>query len=106
MPTLTTKYVTPEQDIIFHSENGIIGMGPPPSSEDEDDDLRDAGKNFQHSSPVLRWYIMRILLRSPATPNGARYLALFRLLLMVTSQIGDYLRTRQYRRCNGYRHRC
>ena len=30
MPTLTTKYVTPEQDIIFHSENGIIGMGPPP----------------------------------------------------------------------------
>ena len=46
MPTLTTKYVTPEQDIIFHSENGIIGMGPPPPSEDEDDDLRDAGKNF------------------------------------------------------------
>ena len=29
MPTLTTKYVTEEQDIIFHSENGIIGMGPP-----------------------------------------------------------------------------
>ncbi|HAT35193.1 MAG TPA: 3-oxoadipate CoA-transferase [Rhodospirillaceae bacterium] len=46
MPTLTTKYVTEEQDIIFHSENGIIGMGPPPPAEDEDDDLRDAGKNF------------------------------------------------------------
>jgi 3-oxoadipate CoA-transferase beta subunit len=46
MPTLTTKYVTPEQDIIFHSENGIIGMGPPPAPEDQDDDLRDAGKNF------------------------------------------------------------
>lgn len=46
MPTLTTKYVTPEQDIIFHSENGIIGMGPPPAEEDQDDDLRDAGKNF------------------------------------------------------------
>lgn len=46
MPTLTTKYVKPEQDIIFHSENGIIGMGPPPPPENQDDDLRDAGKNF------------------------------------------------------------
>ena len=43
MPLLTTKYVTPEQDIIFHSENGIIGMGPPPASRDEDNDLIDAG---------------------------------------------------------------
>ena len=42
MPTLTTKYVKPEQDIIFHSENGIIGMGPPPPPENQDDDLRDA----------------------------------------------------------------
>ena len=46
MPTLTTKYVKAEQDIVFHSENGIIGMGPPPPAERQDDDLRDAGKNF------------------------------------------------------------
>jgi 3-oxoadipate CoA-transferase beta subunit len=46
MPTLTTKYVMPEQDIIFHSENGIIGMGPPPTPQEEDDDLRDAGDNL------------------------------------------------------------
>lgn len=46
MPTLTTKYVTLEQDIIFHSENGIIGMGPPPAPQNEDNDLRDAGANF------------------------------------------------------------
>ena len=26
MPTLTTKYITPQQGIIFHSENGIIGL--------------------------------------------------------------------------------
>ena len=46
MPTLTTKYVTPEQDIIFHSENGIIGMGGPPDLLEGDGDLVDAGNNL------------------------------------------------------------
>lgn len=46
MPTSTTKYITAEQDIIFHSENGIIGMGPPPAPHQEDEDLRDAGDNL------------------------------------------------------------
>ena len=43
MPTLTTKYVTAEQDIIFHSENGIIGMGGPADPLEQDSDLVDAG---------------------------------------------------------------
>jgi 3-oxoadipate CoA-transferase beta subunit len=45
MPTLTLPYVPKERDVIFHSENGIIGMGPPPTrEEDVDRDLMDAGK--------------------------------------------------------------
>ena len=51
MPTLTTKYITPQQGIIFHSENGIIGMGPPPAQHEEDEDIRDAGNNLATLSP-------------------------------------------------------
>ena len=45
MPTSTAKHINDTQDIIFHSENGIIGMGPPPILQEEDQDLRDAGDN-------------------------------------------------------------
>ncbi len=43
MPVLTTKYVGADQGVIVHSENGIIGMGPPPREGEEDDDVRNAG---------------------------------------------------------------
>lgn len=45
MPTLILPYVPRERDVIFHSENGIIGMGPPPEREEDiDRDLMSAGK--------------------------------------------------------------
>ena len=36
MPTLCSNYVDPTKDLIFHSENGVIGYGPlaPPGEED------------------------------------------------------------------------
>ena len=43
MPVLTTKYIGTDQGVIVHSENGIIGMGPPPREGEEDDDVRNAG---------------------------------------------------------------
>src|SRR6185312_3115389 len=33
IPTLVGNYVPPEREVVFHSENGIIGMGPGPSAE-------------------------------------------------------------------------
>ena len=34
IPTLVGNYVPPEREVVFHSENGIIGMGPtPPRAE-------------------------------------------------------------------------
>src|SRR5260221_3358325 len=34
IPTLVGNYVPPEREVIFHSENGILGMGPaPPRAE-------------------------------------------------------------------------
>ena len=36
MPTLCSNYVDPNKDLVFHSENGVIGYGPlaPPGEED------------------------------------------------------------------------
>jgi 3-oxoacid CoA-transferase B subunit len=44
MPTLVARFTPEESGIIFHSENGIIGMGGAPSAGIEDPDLIDAGK--------------------------------------------------------------
>ena len=34
IPTLVGNYVPPEREVIFHSENGILGMGPAPPEEE------------------------------------------------------------------------
>jgi 3-oxoacid CoA-transferase B subunit len=44
IPNLVAAYVPAELTIYFHSENGILGMGPRASSGDEDFDLVDAMK--------------------------------------------------------------
>jgi 3-oxoadipate CoA-transferase, beta subunit len=33
IPTLVANYVPPQREVIFHSENGILGMGPAPTLE-------------------------------------------------------------------------
>lgn len=44
MPTLVAAYVSANSGVLLHSENGIIGLGPPPTPEAVDEDLIDAGK--------------------------------------------------------------
>jgi 3-oxoadipate CoA-transferase beta subunit len=44
LPTLVANHLPPDREIILHSENGILAMGPAPAEGQEDDDLINAGK--------------------------------------------------------------
>lgn len=43
-PTLVSNYLTPEQHVTLHTENGMLGMGPAAQGDEVDEDLINAGK--------------------------------------------------------------
>ena len=44
IPTLVANYIPEEIEVIFQSENGMLGMGPYPTENEMDADLINAGK--------------------------------------------------------------
>ena len=44
MPTLVANHLGAGKEVMLHSENGVIGMGPAPAAGAEDYDLINAGK--------------------------------------------------------------
>ncbi|MFG1285555.1 3-oxoacid CoA-transferase subunit B [Xanthobacter versatilis] len=44
MPELVADFLPQDKEILLHSENGILGMGPKPSPNEVDYDLINAGK--------------------------------------------------------------
>jgi acetate CoA/acetoacetate CoA-transferase beta subunit len=43
IPTMVANFVPPEITVIFHSENGFVGIGPSPQVGEEDPDIINAG---------------------------------------------------------------
>ena len=44
LPTLVADHLPKGKEIILHSENGVLGIGPKPAAGQEDEDLINAGK--------------------------------------------------------------
>lgn len=44
LPTKVANYLPADREIMLHSENGVVGMGPAPEPGAEDPDLINAGK--------------------------------------------------------------
>ena len=44
LPTLVANHLPNDREVLLHSENGVLGMGPAPAEGQEDWDLINAGK--------------------------------------------------------------
>lgn len=51
IPTLVTQYILSGVDVVFHSENGMSAMGPPPEEGAEDPEITNAGGEWATVRP-------------------------------------------------------
>jgi 3-oxoadipate CoA-transferase beta subunit len=56
IPTQVSNYLNPEHEIILHTENGMLGMGPEAHGDDIDTDLLNAGKLPVTESPGCSYF--------------------------------------------------
>jgi len=56
IPELVAGFVPEGREFIYHTENGLLGMGPPPSEKDRDLDLMNAGKKYVTAVPGAAYF--------------------------------------------------
>jgi 3-oxoadipate CoA-transferase beta subunit len=56
IPEMVAACIPDDREVIFHTENGLLGMGPPPDSDQEDPELINAGKRHVTAIPGASYF--------------------------------------------------
>jgi len=56
IPELVARFVPEGREFIYHTENGLLGMGPPPTAGELDLDLMNAGKKYVTALPGAAYF--------------------------------------------------
>jgi len=56
IPELIARFVPEGREFIYHTENGMLGMGPPQGDEERDLDLMNAGKKYVTALPGAAYF--------------------------------------------------
>ena len=56
IPELVAKYVPEGREFIYHTENGLLGMGPSPKKGEGDPELINAGKKHVTAQPGAAYF--------------------------------------------------
>lgn len=56
IPELVAKYVPEGRELVYHTENGLLGMGPSPAEGEGDPELINAGKRYVTANPGAAYF--------------------------------------------------